>query len=107
MGMTFDQLGAQYRTARTSIGEHRRKQAAAEVALTRLLVTNRGMPDTPEIAAAREAVGKAVADVEWCKAVTIASGEAFKGVKFGPELYDTVLIAAARNRALNALAGDN
>lgn len=107
MGMTYEQLGAQYRTARESIVEHRRRQAAAESALSGLLAVNRGLPDTPEIVEAREAVGRAVADVEWCKAATIAAGEAFKGVKFGPDLYDTARVAATRARALNALTGED
>lgn len=78
--LDFDALGAQYRTALESIAVHRRRQADAELALA---AARRRYPDgSPEIDAALERVTKTVADVAWCKAVTIAAGEQFKGCAF-------------------------
>lgn len=80
-----DERGRQYREAKASIATHRARQAAAEVELGRLLRARQsnGRPSRYEAAVveARERVDRAHADVDWCKAVTVAAGEAFKGVR--------------------------
>jgi hypothetical protein len=75
---TFERLAAQFQEAQTAIGIHRLRQAQTEAAYFDARQT--GDPDT--VAAARAAVDKAVADVEWCKACTVAAGEEFKGEQF-------------------------
>lgn len=93
----LDALGRQYREARGAIAPHRQRQADAEVAHGRL--ARRLGPDHPDTQAAWQTVGQAAADVRWCQAVTVAAGEAFKGVPFddvpnGPR--PTAEILAAR-----------
>jgi hypothetical protein len=68
-------LGAQYRDAKDAIGVHRIRQARAEVAYAASVRSK----DSAAITAARAAVDRAVADVEWCRAVAVAAGEAYKG----------------------------
>jgi hypothetical protein len=84
--LDFDALGAQYREAKASVTEHRLKQAQAETAYAtryqRLASSGQPLEGNAELDAARAAVEKAVADVEWCKAVTIAAAEEFKGESF-------------------------
>lgn len=103
MGKTLDELGADYRAAKASVGEHRQTQAAAEIALGRLLRANRGQSATTEIAAARKAVLDAAGDVAWCLAVTVAAGEAFKGCPIGEVPNGRELAAQHRARGLAAL----
>lgn len=78
----LDALGAQYRDARDAIGPHRRVQATAEVAYAKAVKAAGGDTTALAVMKARAAVDKARADVEWCKAATVAAGEAFKGVTF-------------------------
>lgn len=74
----LESLGTQFREAKLAIGTHRARQAQAEVALHRLRRT--GLPDVhADIAAATSVVDKASADVEWCRALLVAAGEAYKG----------------------------
>lgn len=75
----LDALGAQYREARASIGTHRARQAKAELALA---ATRRHTEDHADVDAARAAVERAVTDVQWCQAVTVAAAERYKGVPF-------------------------
>jgi hypothetical protein len=75
----FDALGRQYREAKTSIGAHRVKQARTEVAYNETLRRHGGDRSAPAVITAQATVDQAVADVEWCKAVTVAAGEAIKG----------------------------
>lgn len=99
---TLDELGDHYRTAKASIAEHRRLQAAAETAHQRLAA--RLGHDHPDVAAARDAMTKAHADVQWCQAVTVAAGEAFKGRSLADVLADqTTSAGELRSRALAAL----
>jgi len=74
----LDALGRQYREARDSIAVHRRAEAVASAAHSRL--ARRLGADHPDVAAAWDAVLAAHADVQWCKGLTIACGEAYKGV---------------------------
>jgi hypothetical protein len=94
----FERLGAQYLEARDAIGTHRIKQAAVENAYAAIYddLRRRGLLDqpSPELDAAKAAIDKAVADVEWCKACTIAAGEAFTGATFAQKV--------ARNAAYRA-----
>lgn len=96
----FAALGAQYREAMGAIIVHRCRQAEAEVAygaLYQQLLRQFGPFESwpPEardqLDAAKAPVDKTVADVEWCKACTVAAGEAFKG--------ETFATAVARNAA--------
>ena len=87
MAKTFEQLGAQYREAMEAIGTHRIEQAAAENAYGELYVSlkMRGLLEQghpPELVALKATVDKAVADVDWCKACTVAAGEEFTGESF-------------------------
>jgi len=95
----LDALGRQYREARDSIAVHRRVQAAAEVAHSRLV--RRLGPGHPDVEEAFAAVGRAHADVQWCRAVTIAAGEAYKGVPF--DQVPNGPVEAHRAQALAAL----
>jgi hypothetical protein len=94
----FERLGAQYREARDAIGTHRIKQAAVENAYAAIYddLRRRGLLDqpSPELDAAKAAVDKAAADVEWCKACTVAAGEVFTGATFSEKV--------ARNAAYRA-----
>jgi len=98
----IDALGAQYRDARDAIATHRRRQARAELALA---AARRRHPENSEqVATARAAVERAVADVRWCQAVTIAAGEAYKGQSFEDVLANqTATAAEIRQRALASL----
>lgn len=82
MSDDLDALGAQYRAARDAIGPHRRVQAEAEVAYAMAAKAAGGDTTALAVVKAKAAVDKARADVEWCKAVQVAAGEAFKGVTF-------------------------
>lgn len=87
----LDLLGAQFREARDAIGPHRRVQADGELARSAWLKRHRAVPvdvlfskDTgepldPELVALDAAVAAARVDVDWCRAVMLAAGEAFKG----------------------------
>lgn len=105
----FDALGSQYREAMASIGVHRRRQAAAEVAYAAVFHRHGGDRAAPDVVAALEVLDRAVADVQWCKAVTVAAGEAFKGVSFEDVVANNEAnraehsAAALRERALSHL----
>lgn len=90
-------LGAQYRDAKASIGVHRQRQATAEIAFAHAFGRARGDRTALAVVDAQAAVDQAVADVEWCKAVTLAAGEAYKG-----EPLDVVLERNAVHRAAAA-----
>ena len=101
----LDALGAQYREVKESIATHRRRQAEAEVEHSRLI--RRLGPSHPDIQAAWAAVEQAARDVAWCRALTVACGEAYKGVPFDQVPNDQAAIAPARDRALASLAADS
>ncbi len=86
-----DDLGAQYRDAKAAIGTHRQHQGQAEIAYAQAYRQHRGDRTALPVVDAQTAVDRAVGDVEWCKAVTVAAGEAYKG-----EPFDAVV---ARNSA--------
>jgi hypothetical protein len=82
----IDALGAQYRGAKASVGVHRQRQAAAEITFAKAFRRHGGDRAALAVIDAQAAVDRAVADVEWCKAATLAAGEAYKG-----ESFETVL----------------
>jgi hypothetical protein len=104
--MTDDEhaaLLATYREARDSVAAHLALQGDAERDVVRVLRRLRGVPAGelydratgdpihPDIVAAEAAVAAAVADVAWCRCVTVAAAEAAKG--------EPLLVVLARNRA--------
>lgn len=82
----LDALGVQYREAKAAIGTHRQRQADAELAFADAMRLARGDRSALAVVDAQAAVDRAVADVEWCKAATLAAGEAYKG-----EALDVIL----------------
>lgn len=107
----LDALGSQYREAKASIGIHRQRQAAAEDAYAEALSRSLMDRTAPEVVAAKVEVDQAVADVRWCQAVTVAAGEAYKGVSFedvvarNDETRAGSGSGAIRDRALRAMEG--
>ena len=97
----YEGLAAQYREAKAAITVHRVKQADAERAYAAIyqdLVRRGERPErSAELAEARAAVDKAVADVQWCQAVMVAAAEAFKG--------EALAAVVERNEANRALIG--
>jgi hypothetical protein len=101
-------LGAAYREARDSIAAHLRVQAEAEVAAGAVRRRLRGLSASelfdretgdaihPDLIAAEGAVAAAAADVDWCRAVTVACAEALKG--------EPLLVVLERNRQNRAAA---
>ncbi len=89
--LDLDALGVQYREAKASVPEHLRRQHAVEVAVVDWLKAHRGVPDhelydretgaalDPELVALEAAVEQAQTDVQWCRALVVACGEAIKG----------------------------
>jgi hypothetical protein len=84
---------AAYREAKAAVGDHRAKQAAAELAVHAYLKSKRGVPphllygDDGEpidrtLAALTAERDKATADVRWCQALVVACGEVVKGCTF-------------------------
>ena len=90
-------LGAQYREARGAVAVHRRRQAEAEIAHGRLV--RRLGHGHPDVEAAAAVVARAHGDVQWCRAVVVAAGEAYKGVPFDQVPHDRAVIDHARNEA--------
>ena len=99
-------LGAQYREAKQAVPAHRRRMAIVELEQAHYLRTLRGVPShelydrrTGEPRDARlvefdHLLKTAQADVDWCGAVEVACGEAYKG--------ETLAEIAARNEANRA-----
>ena len=97
-------LGAQYREARGAVAVHRRRQAAAELEHGRLV--RRLGPGHPDVETAREAVASAHTDVQWCRGLVVACGEAYKDIPFNEVPHDRAVIEHARNGALAGLTGE-
>lgn len=84
-------LGAEFREAKAAVGHHRRLQAKAELELAAYLKSRRGVPvhmlyhaATGEprdrhLARLVAAVEAKSVDVEWCRGLVVACGEAAKG----------------------------
>ena len=119
----IEALGAQYREARDSIGAHRARQAQAEqargawvkahrgVPADKLYDRSTGVPIDPELLALSAAVDRATADVQWCRAVTVAAAEALKGMTLEDAIAQNDAGRAAHQRsvakALSSLDGDD
>lgn len=91
--------------AQAAVGVHRRVQADAEIAMAQWLRKHRhvpadrlygpdGKPRDRTLVDLEAAVDRAHSDVQWCRSVAVACGEAVKG-----EPFET---AAARNDANRA-----
>lgn len=101
----LDALGAQYREAVAALRTHRKAEVAADLAVMTWERAHRGVPShllydrttgeptDPELIALTAARAKATADFLWCKAVVVASGEAYKG-----ETFAAVVARNERNR---------
>lgn len=85
--------GRDYQDAKASVGAHRRIQADAELAVARWLRKKAHMRGAdlydadgnakhPELVALIEARTAAMADVQWCRSLVVACGEAVKGQSF-------------------------
>jgi hypothetical protein len=87
-------LGAQYREAKASVPEHLKRQAKVELEQVAWLKKHRGVPadvlydrttgeaQDPALADIGARMKQAESDVAWCRAVTVAAGEAYKGESF-------------------------
>lgn len=86
-------LGADYRAAKAAVGTHRRILAEVELERQAWLKQRRGVPfhllfgadgepTDPDLIALSERVDEAHADVDWCRALVVACGEAIKGETF-------------------------
>lgn len=93
MTLDPDELGAQYRDAKNGVTACRHRQADAELDRARFIKTHRRGPHDDayhdELDRLDGVVQRAYSDVQWCRSVVVACGEAIKG-----EPFETV---AARN----------
>lgn len=99
----LDALGAQFREAQDAVTAHRRLEVDADMARLAWLQAHRGVPShelydrttgaplDPVLADLEAGLAKASADTDWCRALVLACGEAYKG-----EPLDVVI---ARNEA--------
>ncbi len=87
----LDKLGAQYREAKQAVPVHLRRQGVLEVERLAYLKTLRGVPADAlydrqtgaplddRLRNMEAAIDQAQADVQWCTALVVACGEAYKG----------------------------
>ena len=83
----FEKLGADYRAAKAGVIAALQRQADAEL-------------EAHHSGKNGAAVAKAVADVEWCRALVVACGELLKDATFKDLLRPEEIAADARRRLL-------